>query len=213
MLNRYKIDFKNITNNYYKMMEENIGYLSLCFGCMFSGKTSWLMQQYKKYSYIGKKICVVNYEEDKRYHETLLSTHDKQMIQCTPARLLKNIYKDLCESEVILINEGQFFEDLYPVVIDLIENRYKTVHIAALDGDFKQQVFGDVLKLIPKADDYLKLHALCAYCRDGTNASFSHRVSSENEQISIGANNYVPLCRKCYQISECSIKQSNVAHV
>ena len=54
------------------------------------------------------------------------------------------------------------------------------------------------MKLIPKCDDYIKLHALCAYCKDGTKAPFSHRISEESQQISIGVTNYVPLCRKCY---------------
>lgn len=179
-------------------MEEDVGYLSICGGCMFSGKTSWLMQQYKKYTYIGKSVSVINYDADKRYHDKLLSTHDKQMIPCVQAKTLKEIYQDLIHVDVILINEGQFFDDLYEISLDLVENFKKKIYIAALDGDFKQKVFGDVLKLFPKCDDYIKLHALCAHCKDGTKASFSHRISEESEQISIGASNYVPLCRKCY---------------
>ena len=53
-------------------MSKNVGHLSICCGCMFSGKTSWLMGQFKKYSYIGKKITVVNYADDKRYHDSHL---------------------------------------------------------------------------------------------------------------------------------------------
>ena len=56
------------------------------------------------------------------------------------------------------------------------------------------------MKLLPLCDDYQKVHALCANCRDGTKAPFSFRVTSENEQISIGSDNYKPLCRKCYCI-------------
>ena len=179
-------------------MSQNIGFLSICGGCMFSGKTSWLMQQYKKYTFIGKKVCVVNYEADKRYDDKLLSTHDKQMIPCIQANTLQEVYTNLIKADVILINEGQFFCDLYDVVIDMVENFDKKVYIAALDGDFKQQVFGDVLKLFPKCDDYIKLHALCAKCKNGEKASFSHRISEESEQISIGSSNYIPLCRTCY---------------
>ena len=141
-------------------MHEEWGYLSICCGCMFSGKTSWLMQQHKKYEFINKNVVVVNYDQDKRYHNSLLSTHDKQMIPCIQAKTLKKIIPQLMESDVILINEGQFFEDLYEVCINMVEKWDKRVHIAALDGDFKQQVFGDVLKLIPKCDDYVKLHAI-----------------------------------------------------
>jgi len=177
----------------------NVGHLSICCGCMFSGKTSWLMQQYKKYSYIGKTICVVNFDQDKRYHDSLLSTHDKVMIPCIQAHNLKDVYEKMKESDVVLINEGQFFGDLFDIVCELVEKYNKIVHIAALDGDFQRNMFGQILQLLPRCDDYLKLHALCSHCKDGTKAAFSYRISCESEQISIGSSNYVPLCRKCYE--------------
>ena len=181
-------------------MNNNTGQLSICCGCMFSGKTSWLMNQFKKYSYIGKTISVINFADDKRYHNSNLSTHDKHMISCIQSHLLKDVYSQMEKTDVILINEGQFFQDLYDIVIELVEVKHKIVHIAALDGDFKRNMFGQILQLLPKCDDYLKLHALCAKCKDGTKASFSHRISHENEQISIGSDNYIPLCRKCYEV-------------
>lgn len=180
-------------------MHEEWGYLSICCGCMFSGKTSWLMQQHKKYEFINKNVVVVNYDQDKRYHNSLLSTHDKQMIPCIQAHTLKDVYNDLLNANVILINEGQFFEDLYEIVLDLVENKHKIICIAALDGDFQRNMFGDILKLIPRCDDYMKLHALCGFCKNGNKASFSYRLTSESQQVSIGANNYIPLCRKCYE--------------
>lgn len=186
----------------------NFGFLSICCGCMFSGKTSWLMQEYKKYSYIGKSIAVVNYADDTRYHETMLSTHDKHMIPCIQAKTLDCIKEQIERADVILINEGQFFPDLYDAVTHLVEVQCKIVYIAALDGDFKRKTFGQVLELLPRCDDYIKLHALCATCKDGTRAPFSHRISTESDQISIGADNYVPLCRSCY-----TKENSTVAHI
>ena len=188
----------------------NIGYLSICCGCMFSGKTSWLMQQYKKYKFINKSVVVVNFDQDKRYHNSLLSTHDKQMIPCLQSHLLKDVMNDLINADVILINEGQFFQDLYDIVIDLVENNQKIIHIAALDGDFQRSVFGDVLKLFPRCDDYMKLHALCGSCKNGNKASFSHRITLESSQVSIGSDNYIPLCRSCYERNKRMNTKSNV---
>jgi thymidine kinase len=190
------------------MNRSEIGHLSICCGCMFSGKTSWLLQQFKKYSYIGKNICVVNYADDKRYDDKMLSTHDKQMIPCIQTYSLESIRGILDKNDVILINEGQFFKDLNQVVSELVEQN-KIVHIAALDGDFKQQEFGQVLQLLPKCDDYIKVHALCAKCKDGTQAPFSFRVSEESQQISIGSDNYLPLCRRCYK--NASVQSSSVS--
>jgi thymidine kinase len=52
---------------------------------------------------------------------------------------------------------------------------------------------------MPLSDKIEKLSALCSNCRDGTPAIFSHRVTNEQQQISIGSDNYIPLCRSCYQ--------------
>ena len=48
----------------------------------------------------------------------------------------------------------------------------KNVIVAGLDGDFKRNPFGDILKLIPHAEKVSKLSALCTICGDGTKASF-----------------------------------------
>lgn len=182
-------------------MENQTGQLTLWIGPMFSGKTTQLIQAHKDYVYIGKKVAVVNFDQDTRYHHTMLSTHDKTMIPCIQAHKLIHVIDDLNKADVILINEGQFFEDIVEIVTDLVEYKHKTVCISALDGDFKRKVFGRVLELIPLSDYVHRLQALCSRCKNGTRAPFSHRVSSETEQISIGSDNYVPLCRKCYQYS------------
>jgi thymidine kinase len=177
----------------------NEGYLELWLGPMFSGKTTHLIQAYKKYTYIGKHVAVVNYAADKRYHETMLSTHDKTMIPCIQTETLDEIFPELMAADVILINEGQFFKDLYDCVIQLINLHNKTVCISALDGDFKRERFGDVLHLIPQCDKVTKLHALCSSCKNGKPAIFSHRITCEEGQVVIGSDNYVPLCRSCFQ--------------
>jgi len=178
------------------------GYLELWLGPMFSGKTTRIVQAYKKYTFIGKRVVVVNYIDDKRYHETMLSTHDCRMIPCIQVKHLSDIdAKVLQESDVILINEGQFFEDLYETVLPLVDDLGKTVYICALDGDFQRQKFGRVLDLVPHSDRVTKLRALCSKCRNGTEAIFSHRITTEAEQVVIGSDNYIPLCRGCYRLA------------
>jgi len=177
---------------------EEGGYLEMWLGPMFSGKTTQLIQVYKKYSYIGKRVIVINYAEDKRYHDTMLSTHDRTMIPCIQSMRLENVNDQLLEADVILINEGQFFADLYDVVLHLVDVCKKRVYICALDGDFQRNRFGRVLDLIPYCDKVTKLHALCSQCKNGNPALFSHRITTEESQIVIGSDNYVPLCRSCY---------------
>lgn len=176
------------------------GYLELILGPMFSGKTTRLIEHYKAYKFIGKKIVVINYSLDVRYSEVALSSHDRIEIPCIFSRTLDaTIWQD---ADIILINEGQFFENLVPSVLEMIEKHDKRVYICGLDGDFKRRRFGAILDLIPYCDKVEKLNAFCSICRDGTLAIFSHRVSDEATQIVIGSDNYMPLCRGCYPTSQ-----------
>ena len=188
------------------------GYLGIYLGPMFSGKTTRLIQLHKTRTYIGKKVVVVNYFADKRYSETMLSTHDHIMIPCILIEDLKDAwinsknpyYNDIHSADTILINEGQFFKDLFEIVLEMVEKEKKEVHICGLDGDFKRNIFGELLQLIPYCDHIEKLTSLCASCKDGTPGLFSHRITTENEQIVVGSDNYKPLCRKCYMKIELS---------
>jgi len=194
-----------IRNNIFSkdIQKMSSGYLELILGPMFSGKTTQIIQHYKSYSYIGKKVVVINYAEDKRYHDSLLSTHDQIMIPCILVKNLTDIMNDdlVSSADVILINEGQFFPDIYEIVLEFVEKQQKTVYICGLDGDFKRNKFGKLLDLIPYCDKITKLNALCAQCRNGEAGLFSHRITSETSQIVIGSSNYRPLCRSCYNKS------------
>ena len=180
------------------------GYLELGIGCMFSGKTSWLLETYKKFTYCKTSVIVINHTEDTRYHESMLSTHDKIMIPCmqlsTFDEIMNSSDPDILDKimsvDIVLINEGQFFGSLVPFVKYLLEN-CKVVYVGGLDGDFKQERFGEILDLIPICDKVHKFRALCADCKNGTHAIFSYRINSDTQQKVIGCDNYLPLCRKC----------------
>lgn len=182
------------------------GHLHLILGAMFSGKTTRLIQIYKTRTYIGKKVVVINYLDDTRYHETMMSTHDQQMIPCIQTAELTSLcndphnshYEKIKQADTILINEGQFFKDIFENVLHLVESEHKEVFICGLDGDFMRNQFGGLLHLIPFCDTVEKLASLCSDCRDGTPAIFSFRTSAEEEQLVIGSDNYKPLCRACY---------------
>uniref|UniRef100_A0A6C0DRQ1 thymidine kinase n=1 Tax=viral metagenome TaxID=1070528 RepID=A0A6C0DRQ1_9ZZZZ len=184
----------------------NTGYLEIILGGMYAGKTSRLIEIYKTYSYIGKKIIVINYAEDKRYDETMLSTHDGIKIPCAMALNLydewtnptSEYYNELHGADIILINEGQFFKNLLETVLKMVEDENKVVYICGLDGDFKREKFGELLDLIPYCDRVEKLTSLCSICRNGTRGIFSKRVTGETNQIVIGSDNYLPVCRDCY---------------
>jgi len=105
---------------------------------------------------------------------------------------------EIAKSDVILINEGQFFPDLYNVVVDMLKYN-KKVYVCGLDGDFERKKFGTILDLIPLCDKVTKLTSLCSQCKDGTPGIFSMRLTNELEQTVVGSDNYIPVCRKCYE--------------
>ena len=194
------------------------GYLELIIGPMYASKTTRLIEIYNQCKFCDIPVVAINHDIDNRYDEELLSTHDKVKIPCIKTNKLKNIWvpdiKGISDnrfnnaraggnclilkySKVILINEGQFFEDLFEVVSDMIKNG-KHVYVCGLDGDFERKKFGQILDLIPLCDKVEKLTSLCSLCKNGTKGIFSMRLTNEKEQTIVGSENYIPVCRKCY---------------
>jgi thymidine kinase len=176
------------------------GKITIYMGCMYSGKTSALISACRRHLSIDRKILVINYVGDNRYSEFCeIVSHNKDKISCIKVNKLKDICEELILNvESIMIDEGQFFDDLKEYVTKWCDEYKKKIYISALDGDYKRNPIGQILDLIPHADKVHKFNALCSKCKDGTEACFTHRLSKETEQVVIGASNYVPLCRQHY---------------
>ena len=178
-------------------MNTNNAYLELIIGPMFSGKTSRLVDIYKQCKFCNIPVSVINHSIDTRYHDTMLSTHDKVMIPCIKTNKLFDILDIISNTQVIIINEGQFFDDLYITVVRLL-SQGKKIYIGGLDGDFERKKFGQILDLIPMCDKVTKLTSLCSICKNGNAGIFSKRITLEKEQTIVGSDNYIPVCRSCY---------------
>jgi len=157
---------------------------------------------------------VINYTKDNRYSDAnMLSSHDKVMIPCTLALTLSELidftsedalknsahYQAFMDSQVILINEGQFFRDIVPWVTMAVEKYHKNVYICGLNSDFKRNKFGNWLDLELISDNVVMLHSFCSHCKKKP-ALFSHRLTQENDVELIGSDCYIPVCRKCYNV-------------
>ena len=181
-------------------------YLEIILGGMYAGKTSRLVEIYKQCKFCNINVTVINHQIDNRYDEELLSTHDMVKIPCIKTNHLMDLYNTGGEmtnafhtSDVILINEGQFFPDLEKFV-KLLLVFGKKIYVCGLDGDFERKKFGQILDLIPLCDKVTKLSSLCSLCKNGTPGIFSKRISSEKEQTIVGFDNYIPVCRNCYEM-------------
>ena len=182
------------------IIDKKNGSIKLIIGCMYSGKTSQLIREINKWKSIGVNILVINYEDDNRYGtDNFMYSHDKIKTECIKVKELSKINDDTINKySVIVINEGQFFKDLEIKVTQWCETLGKKIIVSGLDGDFQRKPFGQILSLIPIADEIIKTKALCNLCKDGTSALFSWRLTGELEQTVIGNTNYIPICRKHY---------------
>jgi len=184
------------------------GKLIVHTGSMFSGKTSSLEKDIKRFNIAKYKTIAFKPDIDNRYNRNEIVTHDLTSIN---AILVKNIgelveYVDELAPDVIAIDEIQFLggsiAEITKGVNGLLE-RNLTVIVAGLDMDFTGTPFEIMKELMPIADYLYKHHAVCVEC--GSDAWVSNRKSKDKERIKIGASDeYEPLCRKCF------LKENNI---
>lgn len=182
-------------------------------GCMFSGKSTELIKRIRCHRVLSRNVLCITHGIDKRYNELLekregrgdsgkdspkIITHNLDHISSIAAFQLADISREKIEqADVICIEEAQFFNDLYENVLMYVNQFQKYVIVCGLDGDFQAQPFINVMRLIPHADNVMKLSALCMDCKDGTAATFTKRLHSDNhEQIVVGGSDlYKSVCR------------------
>ncbi len=176
--------------------------INLIMGCMFSGKTSKLINVAKNCKLISKKVLLINFSGDTRYSSCeFITTHDNVSIECKSCN--ENIldaenFNEYNDSHVICINEGQFFKNLVTFCNNACSVG-KDIYICGLDGDYRMKPFGEIMELIPMCDNVEKLKAICMGCKNGTTASFTKRIISSSNLVEIGSSDmYIPVCRKCY---------------
>jgi len=199
----------------------NESYLKLIIGPMFSSKSSTLLSEINRLKYITDKILVINSILDKERHEDMeineqglgiMKTHDNKTfpaIMVTDLKELKtnSFFNSKYEyADIIIIDEGQFYKDLYDFVhteLNYLRAR-KMFIVAGLSSDFNMKPIGEIISLVPLADEIIKLSALCVYCKDGTPANFTKLInheSSSNGNVLVGAKeSYSPCCRKHFLI-------------
>ena len=182
-----------------KDKSKKIGSLEIILGPMFSGKTTELMRRIKRHQAIGKNILTINSIKDTRCNSEIKS-HDNSFINAIKLEYLSNISTreiNLDDYQVVAIDEAQFFPDLLDFVTNvLINNHSLDVIVTGLNGDFRQQLFGDTLFLIPHAEKVDLLQGLCTICRDGTPGCYSSRLIYNETQTLVGdKDSYICVCR------------------
>ena len=121
--------------------------LEIIIGNMFSGKTSELIRRLKRYKVLGKRISVITSSKDTRSEKEVIHSHDGVDFECLKVDEIADTLLDenFCESDVVAVDEAQFFDNLKGFVQMCLFLK-KTVILAGLDADYKQEKFGEILE-------------------------------------------------------------------
>jgi len=186
----------------------NTGWIEVICGSMFSGKSEELIRRVRRVQIANKKVQVFKPTIDNRYAVQYIYSHNGTKVEAInitrPKDILESIEPD---TEVIAIDEAQFYDDDIVSICQELADQGKRVIIAGLDQDFRGEPFGPIPKLLAIAEYVNKLQAICIVC--GNTASRTQRLVNgqpakySDPTILIGAKeSYEARCRKCHVVSK-----------
>jgi len=160
------------------------GWIEVVCGCMFSGKTEELIRRLNRALIAKQKVEIFKPTTDTRYHEQNIVSHNENAIRSTPVDFASDILLLAGDCDVVGVDEAQFFDESIVEVCNTLANSGKRVIVAGLDMDFEGKPFGPMPNLLAVAEFVTKVHAIDT--RTGELASFSFRLSDNNEQVMLG---------------------------
>lgn len=197
-------------------MQKNLK-LDIILGPMFSGKTTKLIEIMNSFDKEKIKYLAVKPQIDNRYtkenENNYIVSHNLIKKECKIPSNLKDVLEEIKKSseqiDYIIIDEAQFFENLFDFCIICLEELNINVIVTGLDGDYQRKPMGEILNLLPIANTITKLSSRCNICNQ--EAIFTHRISNEKNQVLIGGSDkYIPLCRFHYVKENKSISCDNI---
>lgn len=182
------------------------GWLEVITGCMFAGKTEELIRRIKVLQYAKKPVMVFKPMIDNRYSSDAVVSHAGTSVSSIVIRSANEIYDYITdETEVIAIDEVQFFDAQIVTICNALADQGKRVMVAGLDMDFRGEPFGVMPALITTAEFVTKLTAVCMKC--GAPATRTQRLVNgkaarySDPIVLVGASEaYEARCRHCHEV-------------
>lgn len=174
------------------------GWIEVIAGAMFSGKSEELIRRLRRARIARQKVQVFKPRIDIRYSQDQIVSHSEMRHQSstveTAAELLAHVENS---TEVVGIDEGQFFDNGLVDAANELARRGVRVIIAGLDQDYTGKPFEPMPQLLAIAEYITKTHAICVRC--GQTASYSQRTFDSDERVAVGAGGmYEARCRRCF---------------
>lgn len=178
----------------------NVGWIEVICGCMFSGKTEELIRRLRRAQIAKQKVAIFKPRIDTRYSAEHITSHSEQSLIATVVDDAQEIFTFVGDSQVVGIDEGQFFKPNLIEVCNQLADQGKRVIIAGLDQDYTGKPFEPMPQLLAIAEYITKTLAICVVC--GNPADRTQRKSSQHERVLVGAKDlYEARCRFCHTYS------------
>jgi thymidine kinase len=187
--------------------EHTSGSIEVVCGCMFSGKTEELIRRLRRATIAKQKVEIFKPAIDVRYDEEDVVSHNKTAIRSTPVQFASDIILLCGDSDVVGIDEAQFFDDQIVDVCRTLANNGKRVIVAGLDMDASGKPFGPMPFLLAIAEFVTKLHAICSV--SGSLASFSYRLTDSEKVVELGEQDIYEARNRKYFYEGLKEKQEN----
>jgi thymidine kinase len=176
----------------------NQGWIEVITGSMFSGKSEELIRRVRRAEIARQRVQVFKPRLDTRHAaEYVISHSDFRYAAETvgSARELKEAVKP--DTEVVGIDEGQFFDMGLPAVCNALADGGKRVIVAGLDQDYLGKPFEPMPQLLAIAEYITKTLAICMVC--GNPANHTQRLVASSDRVLLGAQGtYEARCRFCF---------------
>ena len=174
------------------------GWIEVITGSMFSGKSEELIRRLRRAQIARQKVQIFKPLVDNRYGDDHIVSHSEMRIASENVQTSDEILQRVdADTEVVGIDEGQFFDAGLPAVCNKIAGGGKRVIVAGLDQDYLGRPFEPIPQLLAIAEYITKTHAICVVCGDAAN--YTQRLVASSERVLVGASGmYEARCRRCF---------------
>jgi thymidine kinase len=154
-----------------------IGRVEVVCGPMFAGKTEELLRRVRRSVIAGRQVIVLNHALDTRHGTDRLASHVGLDFPAVAVAEAGDIEPAIpAATDVIAIDEAQFFGPELVPVVDRLARRGLVVIVAGLDVTFSGRPFEPLPSLMALAERVDKLTAICTVC--GEEAVFHVRLDA-----------------------------------
>src|SRR5580765_2244759 len=167
---------------------------------MFSGKSEELIRRLRRAQIARQKVQIFKPKIDNRYGDDHITSHSEMRIPSQNTASSRQLLDDvLPDTEVVGIDEGQFFDAELPAVCTTLADQGKRVIVAGLDQDYLGKPFEPMPQLLSIAEYITKTLAICMVCGSPANRTY-RKVSRAGRVVVGGTDLYEARCRRCYEL-------------